>query len=137
MGQVPETQLTPTCISQTIDRQSIQLGEKNNMPEQGEQANVYHPETGGNVGKWILLALAIVFVAGAGFFGYDMHTKVTKLTEDQTASQQQIAGLTTRMQPAEDDSEALGEKIGLTKKEMVARAAELQRMQQASAQKLA
>ena len=107
------------------------------MPEQGEQANVYHAESGSNVGKWILLALAIVFVAGAVFFGYDMHNKVAKLTEDQTASQQQIANLTKRMQSAEADSEALGEKIGLTKKEMAERAAELQRMQAASAQKLA
>ncbi len=107
------------------------------MPEQGEQANVYHAESGSNVGKWILLTLAIVFVAGAVFFGYDMHNKVAKLTEDQTASQQQIANLTKRMQSAEADSEALGEKIGLTKKEMAERAAELQRMQAASAQKLA
>ncbi len=107
------------------------------MPEQGEQANVYHAESGGNVGKWILLALAIIFVGGAVFFGYDMHNKVTKLTEDQTASHEQIANLTKRMQSAEADSEALGEKIGLTKKEMAERAAELQRMQAASAAKLA
>ena len=107
------------------------------MPEQGEQPNVYHPETGSNIGKWILLALAIIFVAGAVFFGYDMHNKVTKLTDDQTASQQQVAALTKRMQSAEADAETLGEKIGMTKKEMVARAAELQHMQQASAQKLA
>jgi len=106
------------------------------MPDQGEQPNVYHSETGSNIGKWILLALAIVFVAGALFFGYDMHNKVTKLTDDQTASQQQIAALTKRMQSAEADAETLGEKIGMTKKEMAQRAAELQRMQQASAQKL-
>ncbi|MFZ3343258.1 MAG: hypothetical protein WA213_20445 [Terriglobales bacterium] len=106
------------------------------MPE-GEPPNVYHPETGGNAGKWILLALMIVFVAGALFFGYDMHNKVTKLTDDQTASQQQIAALTKRMQSAEADAETLGEKIGMTKKEMAQRAADLQRQQQASAQKLA
>lgn len=107
------------------------------MPEQGDQPNVYHAESGGNAGKWILLALAIIFVGGAVFFGYDMHNKVTKLTEDQTASQEQIANLTKRMQSAEADSEALGEKIGLTKKEMAERAAELQRLQAASAAKLA
>ena len=107
------------------------------MPEQGEHPNVYHPEGGGNVGKWILLALAIIFVAGSVFFGYEMHTKLNKLTDDQTASQQQIANLTKRMQSAEADAEALGEKIGVTKKEMVERAAELQHMQAASAAKLA
>jgi hypothetical protein len=107
------------------------------MPDQGEQPNVYHPETGGNVGKWILLALAVIYVAGSLFFGYDMHNKVTKLTDDQTASQQQIAGLTKRMQSAEADAEALGEKIGVTKKEMAARAEELQRQQQAAAARIA
>jgi len=106
------------------------------MPEEGDQANVYHAESGGNAGKWILLALAIVYVAGSLFFGYDMHNKVSKLTDDQSASQQQIANLTKRMQSAEADSEALGEKIGLTKKEMNERAAELQHAQQAAAQKL-
>jgi len=105
------------------------------MPEQ--PPNVYQPETGSNIGKWILLALAIVFVAGAVFFGYDMHNKVTRLIDDQTASQQQIAALSKRMQSAEADDEALGEKIGLTKKEMAERAAELQRSQQAAAQRLA
>ncbi|HVM94421.1 MAG TPA: hypothetical protein VMT67_16485 [Terriglobales bacterium] len=107
------------------------------MPEQGEPANVYHPEGGGNAGKWILLVLAIVFVAGSLFFGYQVNTKVSKLTDEQAASQQQIANLTKRMQSAEADTEALGEKIGVTKKEMVERAAELQRSQQASAARLA
>jgi len=107
------------------------------MPEQGEHPNVYHPEGGGNAGKWILLVLAIIFVAGSLFFGYQVNTKVNKLTDEQTASQQQIANLTKRMQSAEADAEALGEKIGLTKKELVERAAELQRSQQASAARLA
>jgi hypothetical protein len=86
------------------------------MPDQGEQANVYHTESGGNVGKWILLALAVIYVAGSLFFGYDMHNKVAKLTDDQTASQQQIAGLTKRMQSAEADAEALGEKSASPRK---------------------
>jgi len=104
---------------------------------EGEQPNVYHPETGGNAGKWILLVLAIVFVAATLFFGFEMHSKLTKLTEDQAASQKQIADLTKRMQSAEADAETLGEKIGVTKKEMAARAEELQRQQQVAAARIA
>jgi chromosome segregation ATPase len=104
---------------------------------EGEQPNVYQPETGSNVGKWILIAVAIVYVAASAFFGYDMHNKLTKLTSDQTASQQQIADLTKRMQSAEADAETLGEKIGMTKKEMTERADELQRQQQSAAARLA
>jgi len=103
---------------------------------EGEPANVYHPETGSNAGKWILTALAVVFVGATGFFGYDTHNKLTKLMDDQTASQKQIADLTKRMQSAEADEETLGEKIGMTKKEMAQRAEELQRSQQAAAARL-
>jgi hypothetical protein len=106
------------------------------MPE-GEQPNVYQPETGSNAGKWILIAVAVVFVAATVFFGYDTHTKLTKLTTDQAASEQQIADLTKRMQSAEADEETLGEKIGMTKKEMAERAEELQKAQQAASARIA
>jgi len=101
-----------------------------------EQGHVYHPEQGSNVGKWILTAAAVVFVGVAGFFGYDTHNKLTKLNEDQAASQQQIAELGKRLQAAESTEETLGEKIGMTKKELVQRAQELQRAQAASAARL-
>jgi len=106
------------------------------MPE-NEQPNVYHPESGSNVGKWVLLAVAALYVIGSAIFGYDTHSKLSKLTDDQAASQQQIADLTKRMQSAEADTEALGEKIGMTKKELAARTAELQKSQQVSAARLA
>jgi hypothetical protein len=102
------------------------------MPE-GEQPNVYQPETGSNAGKWILIALAVVFVAATVFFGFDTHSKLTRLITDQAASQQQIADLTKRMQSAEADAETLGEKIGMTKREMAERADQLQKAQQAAA----
>ncbi|MFZ0477579.1 MAG: hypothetical protein WAL71_00405 [Terriglobales bacterium] len=102
-----------------------------------EQPNVYHPESGSNMGKWILTVVAIAYVAASAYFGYDMHTKLAKLTDDQSASQQQIADLTKRMQSAEADAETLGQRIGMTKKEMAERAQELQRAQQASAAQLA
>jgi len=105
------------------------------MPE-GEQPNVYQPETGSSVGKWILLAVAIAYIAVSAFFGFDMHSKLTKLSEDEAASQQQIADLTKRMQSAEADAETLGQKIGMTKKEMAERSQELQREQAAAAAKL-
>ena len=107
------------------------------MPEQGEQPVVYHPEHQSNAGKWILLILAIAYVAGSLYFIFDLRTKLDKLTQDQTASQKQIADLTKRMQSAEADSETLAQQVGMTKKELSSRAAELQRSQQASAARLA
>ncbi len=61
---------------------------------EGEQPHIYHPEPTSNVGKWILIALAIAYVGASAFFIYDQHGKVDKLTQDQTASQKQIGDLT-------------------------------------------
>src|SRR3984893_7013261 len=99
---------------------------------EGEQPNVYHAEPQSNVGKWILIALAAVYVAGSLFFIYDLHSKLGKITQDQTVSQKQIGDLTKRMQSAEADSETLAQQVGLTKKELASRADALQRQQQAA-----
>ena len=104
---------------------------------EGEQPNVYHPEPQSNVGKWILIALAVAYVGVSAFFIYDQRGKLGKVTQDQTASQKQIADLTKRMQSAEADSETLAQQVGLTKKELASRASELQRQQQAASARLA
>ncbi len=104
---------------------------------EGEQPTVYHPEPQSSIGKWVLILLAVVFAGASSYFIYDQHSKLDKLTQDQVASQKEIGDLTKRMQAAESDAETLGEKIGLTKKEMAARAEELQRAQQASAARIA
>jgi chromosome segregation ATPase len=104
---------------------------------EGEQPNVYHPEPQSNVGKWILIALAVAYVGVSAFFIYDQRGKLGKVTQDQTASQKQIADLTKRMQSAEADSETLAQQVGMTKKELASRAGELQRQQQAASARLA
>jgi chromosome segregation ATPase len=104
---------------------------------EGEQPNVYHPEPQSNVGKWILMALAVAYVGASAFFIYDQHSKLGKVTQDQNASQKQIADLTKRMQSAEADSETLAQQVGMTKKELASRASELQRQQQAASARLA
>jgi len=103
----------------------------------GDQPTVYHPEPQSNTGKWILIALAILFVGASAFFAYDHHTKIEKLMQDEAASQKQIGDLTKRMQAAEADSETLAQQLGMTKKELATRASELQREQQAAAARLA
>jgi hypothetical protein len=105
------------------------------MPE-GE-TNVYQPEPQSNLGKWIFILLAVAFAGASSFFIYDQHTKIEKLTQDQATSQKEVGDLTKRMQAAEADAETLGEKIGMTKKEMATRADELQHQQQVAAARLA
>ena len=104
---------------------------------EGEQPTVYHPEPQSNVGKWILIALAVVYVGASAFFIYAQHGKLEKVTQDQTASQKQIDDLTKRMQSAEADSETLAQQLGMTKRELATRAAELQRQQQVASARIA
>jgi len=106
------------------------------MPE-GEQPTVYQPEPQTNVGKWILMALAVVYVGGSLFFIYSLHGKLEKVTQDQTTSEKQIGELTKRMQSAEADSETLALQLGMTKKELATRADALQHQQKAAAARIA
>ncbi len=106
------------------------------MPE-GEEAPVYHSESNSNAGKWILIAVAIAYVAVSAYLLYAQHAKLNKVAEDQTTGQKQVAELNKRMQSAEADAETLAQQLGMTKKELASRAAQLQRQQQASVAKLA
>jgi len=81
--------------------------------------------------------LAVAYAGASAFFIYDQHGKLEKVTQDQAASQKQIADLTKRMQSAEADSETLAQQLGMTKKELATRANELQRQQQAAAASIA
>jgi chromosome segregation ATPase len=106
------------------------------MPE-GETPTVYHPEPQSNVGKWILIALAVAYVGASAFFIYAQRGKLEKVTQDQAASQKQIGDLTKRMQSAEADSETLAQQLGMTKKELATRADALTRQQQAASARIA
>ena len=104
---------------------------------EGKQPHVYHPEPQSNVGKWILIILAVAYAGASAFFIYDQHGKLEKVTQDQTVTQKQIGDLTKRMLTAEGDSETLAQKLGMTKKELAERTAELQRQQQVASARLA
>jgi chromosome segregation ATPase len=81
--------------------------------------------------------LAAAYVAASAYFIYAQRLDLEKITQDQTSSEKQIGDLTKRMQSAEADSETLARQLGMTKKELAARAAALQREQQAAMASLA
>lgn len=102
---------------------------------EGEQSTAYR-EPQSNVGKWIIILLAVAYAGASSFFIYDQHGKVDKLTQDQSTSEKQVGDLTKRMQSAEADSETLARQLGMTKKELATRAAQLQHEQQEASQRL-
>ena len=87
-------------------------------------------------GKWILLFLAIIFVAVAVYGYVTTQQRVDKLTKSLSESQAQVGELQKRMQSAEAQEETLGQKLGMTKKELAQRASELQAQQRASVSRL-
>ena len=103
------------------------------MPEEGEQIAVEHQS---NAGKWILILLAVAFVGASAYAHYAMHSRIEKLTKDLSASHAQVAELQNRMQTAEASEETIARQVGMTKKELASRAAQLQAAQRAAESRL-
>lgn len=106
------------------------------MPDDHEQVVEVLTEPQGGAGKWILLLLAAVYVAGSLYFLFTLRSQVTQVAQDQAANKSQITELSKRIQSAEADSETLAKQLGMTKKELAARSADLQRQQKDAEQRL-
>ena len=61
------------------------------MADEGEQIAEVHTESSGSAGKWILLILAVIYVAGSLYFLFDLRGRLDQLGKDETASNAQIA----------------------------------------------
>ena len=72
-----------------------------------EGAAEVHTGSESSAGKWILLLLAILYVAGSGYFLFDLRGRLDKMAKDQVAGNTQITDLSKRMQSAEADDEAV------------------------------
>jgi hypothetical protein len=102
-----------------------------------DEGGEVHIENQSNAGKWILIILAVLVVAGFGYAHYMTHTEMEKLGADLTASQAQVKELQNRMQTAEAQEETLAQQAGMTKKELSRRTSELVAAQKAAESRLA
>src|SRR2546430_15918917 len=107
------------------------------MPDEGVQLSEVHPITEASTGKWILLLVAIAYVARSLFLIFNLRGRLDQVSKDQAASSAQIAELTRRMQSAEASDETLAQQVGITKKELASRAAAITRQQRAAEARLA
>jgi hypothetical protein len=104
------------------------------MTEEGEQIHVEQQST---AGKWILVALGVIFAAAAVYGYVTTQQHVDKLNKDLSDSQAQVAELQKRMQSSEAQDETIAQKLGMTKKELMERAAALQAQQKVDESRLA
>lgn len=105
------------------------------MADEVEQVTEVQTVHEGNTAKWVLLILAVLYVAGSLFFLFNLKGRLDEMAKGQAASNDQIAELSKRMQAAEADSETLARQLGMTKKELADRSADLQREQRAAEQR--
>jgi len=96
----------------------------------------YHVDHGSNVGKWIMVVVAVLVVAGFGYAQYMTHDQLGKLSDQLAASQGQVKELQARIQNAEAQQETLAQQAGMTKKELAQRTAQLQASQKAAEKRL-
>jgi hypothetical protein len=105
------------------------------MSEEGAAvAEVHEP---GNAGKWIILLLAVLYVAVSLYAIYDYRGRLEKLEKGQSASTAQVTELSKRMAEAEASAETMAGQLGMTKKELARRTAELVSQQRAAESRLA
>src|SRR5579871_4715235 len=101
-----------------------------------DESTEMHGGAEGNAGKWILIILAVIYVAGSLYFLFNLRGRLDQADKNQAASKAEIAELTKRMQSAEASDETLAHQVGMTKRELAERAAELQRQQKAAEARL-
>jgi ribosomal protein L29 len=106
------------------------------MPDESAPVTHVVPAAEGTAGKWILLVLAVVYVAGSLVFMFTLRSHIEELGKAQSASDAQMAQLGQQIRSAEADSETLAKQLGMTKKELADRSEELQKQQRAAVQKL-
>jgi multidrug efflux pump subunit AcrA (membrane-fusion protein) len=106
------------------------------MPEEESPVAEVHTGPESNAGKWILLFVAILYVAASLYFIFTLRGRIDALSKDNEGTKVQLAVLTHRMQSAEAEDETLGQQVGITKKELARRAAALQAQTQAAEARL-
>jgi hypothetical protein len=93
--------------------------------------------TESNIGKWILVIVAVLYVAGSLYFFFDLRGRLEGADKRQVTIEEKIADLNKRLQATEAEDETLAHQVGLTKKDLAERAAALQRQQKAAEVRLA
>ena len=113
------------------------------MSEEIQGQGVYTAEPQSHLLRYVLTAVALLYVAVSVYFLYDMNVRVGKMEDAQKASAEQNGqllkklGITeAQLKQAEQSQEALASKLGSTQKEVANRAAQLQRQQKEAEQRL-
>src|SRR5271157_3458200 len=88
--------------------------------------------------KYVLLAIAAIYVIASLYLLYDLRGRLTALEQKEQTLETAQVELNNRIHATSSEfKQALSSEVGMTKQEIAQRAAELERQQKASAAKLA
>ncbi len=111
------------------------------MPEEVEPVASDGAPSGGNGLRNVLLAIAVIYVVISLYVMFDMRGRVEKLEQRATHAEAAEAELVSKISGARSESKsetgALAAELGVTQKQITARAATLQRQQQEAESRLA
>ena len=102
------------------------------MSEEPEMMEELPPSEGGTLLRNVLLAIAGLYVLGSLYAMFGLYGRVAKLETKQVAAEAESAKQAKLNDRLVATTEALGDKLGMTEKDLAARTAELQRQQKAA-----
>jgi hypothetical protein len=101
-------------------------------------ASVYEvDEHHSSVGKWIVVLVALLYIAASAYMLLDARSRLQKLEKSQATSSAQFAALQKRVAETEANAEAIASEVGLTKRQMAEKTSELRSQQRAAESRLA
>ncbi|HTM40574.1 MAG TPA: hypothetical protein VL177_06670 [Terriglobales bacterium] len=87
--------------------------------------------------KWVVLVFAVLYVAGSIYFIVDLRGRLDRVEHSSESLHGDVHELNRKLGDAQADTDTLASQLGITKKELARRTADLQRQQRAAEQRLA
>jgi len=100
------------------------------------EENYAEGKSSGNIIRYVLLAVAVIYAAGSLFLINDLRGRVQSMEEKQKAAETAQKEIQQKLHLTSENMQALGSKVGMTQEDLAKRTAELRRQQQSSYQQL-
>ncbi|HLK34894.1 MAG TPA: hypothetical protein VKT29_17485 [Terriglobales bacterium] len=88
------------------------------------------------VWKWVVWLFALVYVAGSIYFIVDLRDRLQRVEHSSETLHGDVHELNRKLGDAQADTDTLASQLGITKKELARRTADLQRQQRAAEERL-
>ncbi|HKW24332.1 MAG TPA: hypothetical protein VJN48_01030 [Terriglobales bacterium] len=87
--------------------------------------------------KWVVWVFAVLYVAGSIYFIVDLRGRLERVERSSESLHGDVHELNRKLGDAQADTDTLASQLGITKKELARRTADLQRQQRAAEERLA